>query len=140
MSTAAITREEAIEVGLDRYWPGTPCDRGHLGEHYVLNSACVECNAGKLTPSQHAFIFGPSIGEGDSLRAGVTTWVEWEAVYMRWMMARELAAVEASQTAQAIRLQKGGTHGANHTFKVKSGDRRKGPPLHSRSKPVSAAL
>jgi hypothetical protein len=38
-----ITRKEAIEKGLKRFFNGKPCKRGHITERYVLNSGCAEC-------------------------------------------------------------------------------------------------
>lgn len=40
-----VTRKQAIERGLLRYFTGEACKRGHVGERYTLNAACVECNA-----------------------------------------------------------------------------------------------
>lgn len=88
MDATVITHEEAIEVGLDRYWPGTPCAHGHVGEHYVANCACVECND-QLTPAQHAFLFKhPVDAEYAQKRLTVKTWAEWEAFFVRWDAAR----------------------------------------------------
>jgi hypothetical protein len=38
-----VTREEAIERGLRRYFTGQPCKRGHVGERYTLNAGCLQC-------------------------------------------------------------------------------------------------
>ena len=37
-----ITRQEAIEQGLKRYYTGKPCKRGHYSERY-FTKGCVEC-------------------------------------------------------------------------------------------------
>lgn len=39
-----ITRTEAIESGLKRYYTGEPCKRGHNAERFTISYACVECN------------------------------------------------------------------------------------------------
>lgn len=38
----AATRREAIELGLDRYFTGVPCSRGHVDYRY-LSRTCVSC-------------------------------------------------------------------------------------------------
>jgi len=38
-----ITRKEAKERGLKRYFEGNCCSRGHLAERRVANRECVEC-------------------------------------------------------------------------------------------------
>jgi hypothetical protein len=38
-----ITRQEAIERGLNKYYTGEPCVNGHIAERYVKNGECVEC-------------------------------------------------------------------------------------------------
>ena len=38
-----ITRKEAKEKGLSRYFTGKPCKHGHMSERTVCNSGCVEC-------------------------------------------------------------------------------------------------
>lgn len=40
-----ITRQEAIERGLTRYFTGKPCPQGHLSERYTRKSGCVECDS-----------------------------------------------------------------------------------------------
>lgn len=39
-----ITRKEALEQGLPRYFTGKPCKHGHVCERIVRNWGCVECN------------------------------------------------------------------------------------------------
>ncbi len=92
MSTAVITREEAIDVGLVRFWDGVPCERGHVGERYAVNRACVECNIGKLTPAQFAYIFRGGPGTPDEFndkRKTMQTWAEWESWYTKWTVEQE---------------------------------------------------
>jgi hypothetical protein len=38
-----ITRKEAIERGLKRYFTGNPCCRGHFSERLASIKACAEC-------------------------------------------------------------------------------------------------
>lgn len=38
-----VTRQEAIDVGLKKYYTGTICKNGHVSEQYVVNHGCVMC-------------------------------------------------------------------------------------------------
>jgi 5-methylcytosine-specific restriction endonuclease McrA len=38
-----ITRDEALALGLGRYFTGEPCKNGHVAERYARGRACVEC-------------------------------------------------------------------------------------------------
>ena len=38
-----ITRKEAIEKGLKRYFTGKPCKYGHVSEKTCPNGTCVDC-------------------------------------------------------------------------------------------------
>lgn len=38
-----ISRQEAIDRGLVRYFTGSPCKYGHIAERLVSNSGCIEC-------------------------------------------------------------------------------------------------
>lgn len=38
-----ITKKEASERGLKRYFTGTPCKRGHTCERFVGDGNCLEC-------------------------------------------------------------------------------------------------
>lgn len=40
-----ITRKEAIEKGLKRFFTGKPCYRGHVSERLVSNRTCLQCHA-----------------------------------------------------------------------------------------------
>lgn len=42
-----ISRKEAKEKGLKRYFTGKPCKHGHICERYVNRGACIECNRGE---------------------------------------------------------------------------------------------
>jgi hypothetical protein len=38
-----ISRKDAQNQGLFRYFNGKPCKKGHISQKYVSNMACVEC-------------------------------------------------------------------------------------------------
>jgi hypothetical protein len=38
-----ISRADAIEEGLEAYFTGKPCKRGHLSERRTTTAACIEC-------------------------------------------------------------------------------------------------
>ncbi len=39
-----VTRTEAKERGLARYFTGKPCPHGHVAERWAITSRCVECD------------------------------------------------------------------------------------------------
>ena len=39
-----ITRQEAMQQGLTRYYTGKPCSHGHDAERYTNMTRCVECH------------------------------------------------------------------------------------------------
>src|ERR1035437_2842753 len=39
-----ITRKEAKENGLKRYFTGKPCIHGHIAEKFTINGRCVGCS------------------------------------------------------------------------------------------------
>lgn len=39
-----ITQMEAAKRGLNKYYTGRACKRGHKSERWTLNGACVQCN------------------------------------------------------------------------------------------------
>jgi hypothetical protein len=43
-----ITREEAKEQGLSKYFTGKPCKHGHVAERYVSRTSCVMCHSGQM--------------------------------------------------------------------------------------------
>ena len=43
-----ITRQEAKERGLIRYFTGKPCKHGHVAERFVANKGCMECMSAGL--------------------------------------------------------------------------------------------
>ena len=38
-----ISRKEAQQLGLKRYFTGKPCPHGHISERHVCNKMCIEC-------------------------------------------------------------------------------------------------
>jgi hypothetical protein len=70
------TRAEAIRLGIDRFFTGKPCRRGHLAPRYVSSPNCATClveharkNAGwKARPDKSAFL--NSIAERVEKRGG----------------------------------------------------------------------
>jgi hypothetical protein len=38
-----ITREQAITLGLKKYFDGLPCKHGHISERYVSSGCCAKC-------------------------------------------------------------------------------------------------
>lgn len=38
-----VSRKEAKEEGLTRYFTGKPCPQGHVSERLVCNACCVKC-------------------------------------------------------------------------------------------------
>jgi hypothetical protein len=57
-----ISREEAAERGLLRYFTGVLCSRGHLSERYTSTTGCVACLLRKVPkkPKEPGFAFLPS--------------------------------------------------------------------------------
>lgn len=43
-----ITQMEAARRGLNKYYTGRPCKRGHKSERWTLNGACVQCNVERV--------------------------------------------------------------------------------------------
>ncbi len=43
-----ITRAEAKERGLTKFYTGKPCKNGHYSKRFVSNYICVECNRTKV--------------------------------------------------------------------------------------------
>lgn len=39
-----ITRQQAINDNLPRYFTGKPCRNGHVAERYRVGGTCVECD------------------------------------------------------------------------------------------------
>jgi hypothetical protein len=41
--SAILSHEEAMALGLKRYFTGQPCKRGHIAERYVRSGICSKC-------------------------------------------------------------------------------------------------
>lgn len=41
-----MTRREAVESGLKRYYTGKPCSKGHDSQRFTSTGACIKCAAG----------------------------------------------------------------------------------------------
>jgi hypothetical protein len=58
-----LSRSEAAESGLSRFYTATPCRAGHQSERYVSNRQCVACNAAKARHrEQLRGVRDPSLG------------------------------------------------------------------------------
>lgn len=56
MSMEPITKEDAASLGLQHYFTGKPCKRGHLSKRYVSNGCCRECKKEDAkTPEARAY-------------------------------------------------------------------------------------
>lgn len=56
-----MSRREALELGLKRFYNGKPCSRGHLAERFTCNGACSDCLTFK-TPSKVRKVTGTNVG------------------------------------------------------------------------------
>jgi hypothetical protein len=43
MEIETLTREQAQASGYYRYYPGTPCARGHMAWHFTRTGRCQRC-------------------------------------------------------------------------------------------------
>lgn len=43
MADVIITRVQALELGLSRFFTGNPCKRGHISERKTKSNNCIEC-------------------------------------------------------------------------------------------------
>lgn len=43
MDKQIVTRKEAIEKGLKKYFTGIKCSNGHSEERLTISGSCVEC-------------------------------------------------------------------------------------------------
>ena len=48
MKQTVVTRQEARERGLTRYYLGTPCKHGHVAERLTRSTQCIPCNKENL--------------------------------------------------------------------------------------------
>lgn len=46
MQHDAMTREQAANAGLHKYWSGSVCRKGHEAMRYTATGACIDCVAG----------------------------------------------------------------------------------------------
>lgn len=47
MNTEIISRKEAKEKGIGRYFTGKPCKYGHITQRYVSDGRCLECSSNR---------------------------------------------------------------------------------------------
>ncbi len=52
-----LTRSAAIEAGVNRYYTGKPCKRGHLAERVTSTSTCIIC---KQEQERNAYSLDPT--------------------------------------------------------------------------------
>ena len=52
-----ITRAEAKEKGLKRYFTGKPCKHGHISEKLVSNFSCCECSKERTSESRDKGVY-----------------------------------------------------------------------------------
>lgn len=43
MDTPIVSKAEAIELGLNKYFTGIPCKKGHISHRYTKNGSCFGC-------------------------------------------------------------------------------------------------
>jgi hypothetical protein len=48
-----VTRQEARDRGLKRYFTGQKCKRGHVAERWTCDANCVECTKAAHQTPQH---------------------------------------------------------------------------------------
>ena len=48
MNERLVTRQEAIEGGLPKYFTGEACKNGHVSERQTISGACLACKASYL--------------------------------------------------------------------------------------------
>src|SRR5437868_1278285 len=93
-----ITRAEARERGLTRYFNGNPCPRGHGGERFVSSGACCECSAARVSARQEAArlareprIPKPRKVNKEAARAATLRWREKNKEHVRATQKRWIA-------------------------------------------------
>lgn len=59
-----ISRNEAVNSGLPRFFTGKPCKYGHLSERYVTTGACIQC----LRNSAAKYRQAGSLGQARTVR------------------------------------------------------------------------
>lgn len=48
-----VSKEEAVEYGLTRYFDGSICKRGHVSERVVANGMCCQCQTDRAQTKEH---------------------------------------------------------------------------------------
>jgi|DEB0MinimDraft_10_1074344.scaffolds.fasta_scaffold00191_24 5-methylcytosine-specific restriction endonuclease McrA len=48
-----ISKKQAQEQGLKRYFTGKPCKRGHVSERYVSGGVCIECDNNRVRSKEY---------------------------------------------------------------------------------------
>lgn len=51
MKHTIISRKEAVQLGLKRYYTGVPCGHGHDSERFVSGSSCMVCTLARSRKS-----------------------------------------------------------------------------------------
>jgi hypothetical protein len=54
MFTSLISKAEAVDKNLNRFFTGKPCKRGHISSRYVKGGHCIECHNKKEVSSKHS--------------------------------------------------------------------------------------
>lgn len=69
-SRRKISRDEARTQGLNKYYTGEPCKKGHTAERYVANSTCCVCamNSAYRSKLKQLAEFGDIRRKVDNLR------------------------------------------------------------------------
>lgn len=85
-----ITRDEAAQRGLKRYYTGVSCKRGHDSERYTTTAGCIEC-VRRIMPKTKSdpyrlFHLPYRALNFDNCEGGVATREEAHAVF-RWIEA-----------------------------------------------------
>ena len=58
------TRKQAARDGDKQFYNGNPCLRGHDSPRYVINGACVQCNAEAVAEERRTIKKAMAGGEG----------------------------------------------------------------------------
>jgi 5-methylcytosine-specific restriction endonuclease McrA len=74
-----VSFDAARGAGLTFYFPGTPCNRGHVAQRYTKGRHCVECASGRslrlANPENYiTYYTGPTISREDAIRAGLKSY------------------------------------------------------------------
>jgi len=86
-----ITRQQAIEQKLTRYFTGVSCKHGHIAERQLSNRTCIEC----LLPKKRQWSNKPNIK-----KQGLKRLASWDTP------EKHLARTRKRQTAKLQRVPK----------------------------------